>query len=202
MKQSSDEYEHHLIEMFRKYCGSSLGFDCHTTKLKKSESPDFVLCNDNHSMGIEITRAVDQNLQKANQIRNKEYEDVAYCPSLFENKNMKSQEIKEWMRKSSTKIIGTPYVRDGLEDKEFYNIIQAIEKKIKKFDFYKNFDTNILLVHAKDRVTLNHDFVISKLKEYVSANEIKFDYIFLKLGDLFHSFSNSGDKYYACTIQA
>ncbi len=192
MNQLSDN-EEYLIQLFVKNCCGYLNFD-----YKKTESPDFVLYDGNNYIGIEITRALDQNLKKADSIRNSQFKDVAYCPTLFEDKNMESGEIKELLQKSKTHLSGGPYVGDGLEEKTVCNIIQAIEKKIKKFDTYTKYKENILLVHSEDRVTLNHDFVINKLKEYVSKNDIRFNFICLKLDKVFHFFS--GSEYIPCAI--
>lgn len=200
----SDNKEHNfeqvLIQLFVENCCEYLRLDCEKIVIKESESPDFVLCDGNNCIGIEITKALDQNLQKADCIKKRQFKDAAYCPTLFEDKNMKSEEIAELLRKSKANLIGKPYFGDGLEEKTVCNIIKIIKQKLKKFDKYTQYERNILLVHSKDRVTLNHDFVINKLKEYVSKNDIRFNYICLQLGDLFHFFSEG--KYVPCAIKA
>ncbi len=196
-----DVEEFFLIQLFVNNCCDYLNLDFKNMERKKTESPDFIFNKD--VVGIEITRALDQNLtkadKKADSIRNKKFKNMSYCPTLFENEkdeSMPGKEIEKLLEKSKNKLIGKPYVGKGLEGKVVNNIIKSIEKKLKKFKDYKKCETNILLVHAEDRASLDRTFVIDELKKYVctkvNSKDMPFNYICLKLADRFHFFH--GDK--------
>jgi len=71
------------------------------------------------------------------------------------------------------------------------NIEKEIDKKIKKFDSYKKFDKNILLVHSEIRASLDINIVIEKLANYTLNTNILFDFIFLKLSNKIYYFTNN-----------
>lgn len=199
MKQSSDEQ--YLIKIFCESCCDYLSFDCQKIEVEKTESPDFVLHDRNRHIGVEITKALDQNLQKAVSIRDEKFKSVPFCPTLFEDESMSGTEIKGWLEKSKTKLIGKPYKGDGLEEKTACNIIKAIEKKIIKFKNYTKYDYNILLIYVPNRVTLEHDITINIVKKYTPKHS--YSYICLKLGAFFYFLQDNevnGDS--VCPIKA
>ncbi len=79
-----DKIEEHLRELFIKNCSQHLNIETNNIEIKKSESPDYILIDDRRQIGLEITRALDQNLQKAQSIWSSKYKDVSFCPSLLD----------------------------------------------------------------------------------------------------------------------
>ena len=154
------------------------------------EQPDCCLYLDNLTIGIEITCSMDENLQKTKKIRNEIDSSLSFSPSLFENKKMSSNEIKEKLIKSKTKLIGSAYKGNELEENTFNNIKNSIDKKIKKFETYQKLDQNWLYIYHIDRVTLNKDIVIELILNYINFIELKFDVLIIKLGKHFFKFNN------------
>lgn len=198
-KWTNKEIENHLVQLLIRNCCEYLDIDSDSIKIEKSESPDYILSDGKNNIGLEISRALDQNLQKAVSKRDKEFKGVTFCPTAFEDRNMSSKEIANILKKSKTGLIGRPYLNDELEEKVACNIIKTILKKIEKFNNYRKFKKNILLVHSEDRVTLNRNFVITKIQEHVSENNVLFDYIVLKLANEFHFFKS--DECFSCEIK-
>lgn len=203
MKQTKNNWtngkiENHLIKLLTDNCYEVLQLKFHDIEIIKSESPDFVINSNNKKIGIEITRALDQNLQKVYSIRNNEVNNISFCPTLFEDEKMSKKKIVKLLEKSKEQLIGTPYLNDELEEKVVNDIQKAIINKNQKFIKYKKFDQNILFIHAENRVSLDIDLVIQKLSSFISTIELLFDYIFLKLGDFIYYFIENG--YRSCKI--
>lgn len=193
---TNDKIENHLIKLLTNNCCEVLQLKFHDIEIIKSESPDFIINSDNKKIGIEITRALDQNLQKVYSMRDNE---VSFCPTLFEDEKMSKKKIMKLLKKSKKQLIGTPYLNDELEEKVANNIQKAIIKKNQKFIKYKKFDQNILFIHAENRVSLDINLVIQKLSSFIATIELSFDYVFLKLGDFIYYFTEN--NYRNCKIK-
>jgi len=191
----NDKIEKYLIKLLTNSCYEILQLKFHNIEIVKSESPDFVINSDNKKIGIEITRALDQNLQKVYSIRCNQ---VSFCPTLFENTKMPKNEIIKLLAKSKKQLIGTPYLNNELEEKVANNIQKAIINKNQKFIKYKKFYQNILFIHAEDRVSLDSNLVIQKLSSFIATIKLSFDYIFLKIGDFIYYFTEN--NYGSCKI--
>ena len=87
-KMTRNDIEKYLINLLVSNCNEVLQLCSHNIEIIKSESPDFTINSNNKKIGIEITRALDQNLQKAYSIRDNEVNNVSFCPTLFEDKNL------------------------------------------------------------------------------------------------------------------
>lgn len=196
---TNDKIENHLINLFFQNCYKSLFLDYDNSTIIKTEKPDYIIGDCQTTIGVEITRALDQNIQKVNNIKELEYKDIHICPTLFENKNMSREQIIKLLKKSKNKIIGKPYAGNGLEEKILKDIIKSINKKIIKYDTYLKFDKNILLVHSETRASLDIEWVINNLASYIFKTKIKFDFIFLKLGEIFYNFNSK--KLKTCIIK-
>ncbi len=192
---TNDKIENYLIKLLINNCCEVLQLKFHDIEIIKSESPDFIINSDNKKIGIEITRALDQNLQKVYSMRDNE---VSFCPTLFEDAEMSKEEIMELLKESKKQLIGTPYLNDELEEKVANDIQKAIIKKNQKFIKYEKFDQNILFIHAENRVSLDINLVIQKLSSFIANNEPPYDYIFLKLGDFIYYFTEN--NYRSCKI--
>lgn len=186
---TNDKIEKHLINLLFQNCHKTLFLDYHSTTIIKTEKPDYIIGDCKTTIGVEITRALDQNIQKVNNIKKLEYKNIHVCPTLFENENMTREQILKLLKKSKNRIIGKPYVGDELEEKVLKDIIKSIDKKILKYDTYLKFDKNILLVHSETRASLDIELVIKKLSSYIFKTNIKFNFIFLKLGETFYNFN-------------
>lgn len=189
---TKDRIENHLIKLLLDNCYKMLQLNYDKITITKSESPDFIIGDCKNTIGIEITRALDQNMQKVSFIRDTEFNNTSICPTLFEDEQMSKQEIINLLNKSKDKLIGRPYKGYELEEKVLNDIVNAISKKIKKFDSYKKFNENILLVHSETRATLDIDMVTINLSKYLIENKdnIKYNSIFLKLGNQIFNFKN------------
>ncbi len=95
---TNDKIENHLIKLFIDNCYEVLQLKLHDVKIIKSESPDFVIDSNNKKIGVEITRALDQNLQKVHSIRNNEFNNIPFCPTLFEDKKMSKKKLKNYCK--------------------------------------------------------------------------------------------------------
>jgi len=188
--------EHHLIKLLIYNCYEVLQLKFHNIEITKSESPDFIINNNNKKIGIEITRALDQNLQKAYSIIDSKVNNIFFCPALFEDKKMSKKEIVKLLQKSKIQPIGIAYCNDELEEKVANNIQKIIIKKNQKFIKYKKFDQNILFIHAENRVTLDINLVIQKVLLFIATIELSFDCIFLKLGDFIYCFTEDSYRSY------
>lgn len=191
--------ENYLIELLINNCYEVLQLKLHNFKIIKTESPDFIINSGNKRIGIEITRALDQNLQKVHSIRDEEFNKVSFCPTLFENQKMSKKKIIKLLQKSKEQLVGMPYLNDELEEKVVSDIKKAIINKNQKFIKYKKFDRNILFIHAENRVSLDINLVIQELSLFIATIELLFDYIFLKLGDFIYYFTES--SYGSCKIK-
>jgi len=195
MKQTKDEWtnyeiEDYLVKLLVNNCYEVLQLKLHNLKIEKSESPDFIINSDNKVIGVEITRALDQNLQKVHSIRTDKLRKISFCPILFEGHSMSKKEIISLLKKSEKKLIGKAYLDDELENKVFENI--------KKFIKYDKFHQNILFIHAENRVTLEINLVIQKISKFIPNINVLYDYIFLKLGNNIYYFKE--DSYKSCKI--
>lgn len=188
---TKDRIENHLIKLLLDNCYKMLQLNYDKITITKSESPDFIIGDCKNTIGIEITRALDQNMQKVSFIRDTEFNNTSICPTLFEDEQMSKQEIINLLNKSKDKLIGRPYKGYELEEKVSNDIIIAIDKKIKKFNSYKKFKKNILLVHSEMRASLDINIVIEKLVNYTLNTNILFDFIFLKLSNKIYYFTNN-----------
>jgi hypothetical protein len=195
----NDKIENYLIELLINNCYEVLQLKLHNFKIIKTESPDFIINSGNKRIGIEITRALDQNLQKVHSIRDEEFNKVSFCPTLFENQKMSKKKIIKLLQKSKEQLVGMPYLNDELEEKVVSDIKKAIINKNQKFIKYKKFDRNILFIHAENRVSLDINLVIQELSLFIATIELLFDYIFLKLGDFIYYFTES--SYGSCKIK-
>lgn len=156
------------------------------------ESPDIAIhYEDDYSIGIEITLSTDENLEKAKAERNKVDRTITFLPTIFENKKMSGNKIKEHLDKSKNYIFGSAYKGNELEVKVFSNIQLSIEKKVKKFDFYEKFSENWLYVYHSNRVSLDHQIVLELLQGYLKTIDFKFDCIILLLGRKFYKYKNN-----------
>jgi len=131
MKQTKDELtnyeiEDYLVKLLVNNCYEVLQLKLHNLKIEKSESPDFIINSDNKVIGVEITRALDQNLQKVHSIRTDKLRKISFCPILFEGHSMSKKEIISLLKKSEKKLIGKAYLDDELENKVFENIKKSI----------------------------------------------------------------------------
>jgi len=196
---TNDKIESYLIKLLTDNCYEVLQLKFHDIEIIKRESPDFAINSNNKKIGVEITRALDQNLQKVYSIRNNEVNNVSFCPTLFEDEKMPKKEIIKLLQKSKEQLIGTPYLNDELEEKVVNNIQKAVINKNQKFIKYEKFDQNILFIHAENRVSLDINLVIQKLSLFIATTELLFDYIFLKLGDFIYYFTENG--YGSCKIK-
>jgi len=160
--------------------------------IEKIESPDYCLCRGSYKIGVEITRAMDENLNKACVERNKLDKSIPFSPTLFENEKMSSKEIKKGLNKSREKLIGRPYKGDDLEKLVFSNIKNSIDKKILKFESYRKFEENWIYVYHDNRVSLEIESVVDRVSQYIETVDIMFDILLLKLGDSFYKFDGSG----------
>lgn len=193
---TNDKIEKFLIEFFINNCHEVLQLNLYNFEIIKTESPDFIINSDNRKTGVEITRALDQNIQKVYSVREKS---VSFCPTLFEDQKMSKKEIIKLLQKTNKQLIGTPYLDDELEEKVANDIQKAIINKNQKFLKYRKFDQNILFIHAENRVSLDIDLVIQKLLLFIATIELLFDYIFLKLGNFIYYFTKKG--YGSCKIK-
>lgn len=198
-KMTRNDIEKYLINLLVSNCNEVLQLCSHNIEIIKSESPDFTINSNNKKIGIEITRALDQNLQKAYSIRDNEVNNVSFCPTLFEDKNMSKKKIMKLLQKSKKQLIGTPYLNNELEEKVINNIQKTIINKNKKFIKYKKFNQNILFIHAENRVSLDINLVVQKVSSFIATTELLFDYIFLKLGDFIYYFTEN--DYGNCKIK-
>jgi len=196
---TNNKIESHLIKLLTDNCYEVLQLKFHDIEIIKSESPDFVINSNNKKIGIEITRALDQNLQKVHSIRDNNFGHISFCPTLFENKDMPKKEIIDLLQKSEKQLIGKPYVNNELEEKVFDNIKKSIVKKNEKFVNYNKFNKNILFIHTENRVTLDIKLVVQMVSLFISTIELLFDYIFLKLGDSIYYFTEN--DYGSCKIK-
>ena len=196
---TNDKIEDYLIELLIKNCYEVLQLTLHNYKKIKSESPDFIISSKNKKIGIEITRALDQNLQKVYSIRNNEFSHISFCPTLFENKDMSKKDIIGLLQKSEKQLIGKSYVDNELEEKVFNNIKKSIVKKNEKFMNYNKFNKNILFIHAENRVTLDIELVVQKISSFISNISLLYDCVFLKLGDYIFYFREN--SYERCKIK-
>jgi hypothetical protein len=195
----NDKIENYLIELLINNCYEVLQLKLHNFKIIKTESPDFIINSGNKRIGIEITRALDQNLQKVHSIRDEEFNKVSFCPTLFENQKMSKKKIIKLLQKSKEQFVSMPYLNDELEEKVVSDIKKAIINKNQKFIKYKKFDRNILFIHAENRVSLDINLVIQELSLFIATIELLFNYIFLKLGDFIYYFTES--SYGSCKIK-
>jgi len=186
---TKEKIENYLIKLLVDNCHEILQLEYNSTKLTKSESPDFIVDDCENIIGVEITRAMDKNVQWVNDIRGKCFENIAVSQTAYEDKNLTTKEINNILNKSKDKIIGKPYKGYKLEEKVTNDIISAISKKIKKFDSYKKFNKNILLVHSEMRASLDINIVIERLVKYTLNTDIVFDLIFLKLSNKLYYFT-------------
>ena len=175
---TKEKIEDYLIKLLVNNCHEILQLIYTDITIIKSESPDFIVGDCTNTIGVEITRALDQNMQKVNFIRDIKFNNISICPTLFEDKQMPKKEIIYLLNKSKDKIIGYPYIGDELEEKVLKDIIEAINKKIVKYDNYLKFHKNILLIHSENRASLDIELVIKKLSRYIFNTNIKFDFIF------------------------
>lgn len=155
------------------------------------ESPDIRLYyDDGYILGIEITRSMDENLQKAYAIRDDMDKSLSFVPTIFENNKMSGDDIKRHLNKSKETLYGMPYKGNELEEKVFSNIQLSLEKKVKKFDTYEKFSKNWLYIYHSDRVSLDHQLVLELFQEYIKTIDFKFDCIILLLGKNFYRYQN------------
>jgi hypothetical protein len=190
---TNEEIENHLIDLFINTCKKSIFIYDDNIKKIKSESPDFILTNDFSSIGVEITRSLNQNLQKCFKI-NEQYHNgkVSICPSLFEKEiQMSRNDILKELEKSKNRIIGKAYVGNEMEKIVSNRIISSIEKKQNKFKNFKKFDKNILLIHCEMRPSLDINNVIKLIEDYLSETTFSFDFLFIKLSKYFLYFDNT-----------
>lgn len=91
---TNDKIEDHLINLFFQNCYKSLFLDYDNSTIIKTEKPDYIIGDCQTTIGVEITRALDQNIQKVNNIKQLKYQDIHICPTLFENENIGMSPIK------------------------------------------------------------------------------------------------------------
>jgi len=198
---TKEDIENYLIKLLINNCYEVLKLEYKNIIVEKSESPDFIVSNNKISIGVEITRALDQNIKKVKNIRNDFFPGISFCSKSFENKAMSGKMIKDIFKRSNNKFAGgvSCYKVNQFEEKVIKDIINSIIRKNKKFNKYKSFDKNILFIHSENRVSLDFNLVAQKISIFIKTNELSFDYIFLKLGyNIYYFIDNT---YKSCKIK-
>ena len=154
------------------------------------EKPDCHLYLDNLTIGIEITCAMDENLQKTRKIRDSLDSTIMFSPIIFEKKKMSSKEIRERLTLSKKNLVCSAYRGNEMEEDTFNHIKKSIDTKIKKFDTYQMLNQNWLYIYHNNRASLRKSIVIKLLLEYINSVEIKFDILIIKIGESFYKFNN------------
>lgn len=199
---SNEKIEYHLLELLIQNCYEILDLKYDNFEITKDESPDYIINSGCQNIGVEITRAMNQNLQKASSIVYENFHnDFSFSPTIFENKQMSKKEILNSLNRSANTLVGKAYKGYKLEENVLDNITNAIMKKIKKFKNYKQFDKNILLIHSENRASLDIDILIEKLTVFLVETNTLFDYIFLKISDKIFYFSDNQNGYCIINIK-
>lgn len=187
------QIENDLIELFIKNCKNYIFTDISEIKKEKSESPDFILTNNSHLIGVEITRALNQNLQKCIKINHKYFNGKMIISTIeFEqNKQMSKEEIIYQLKETKNKNIGKAYIGNDMEDLASDTIIESIKKKQNKFQNFEKFDKNILLIHREMEPSLDIKIVALNIDNYLKVNLLQFDFLFIKLSKYFLYFNKN-----------
>jgi hypothetical protein len=154
--------------------------------IEKFETPDIILNTNNCEIGIEITFALNQTLQKARKIRDKKNPKLDMEPSMYnihKDWDHSEETIEQTIEKSNDKLIGPAYVDDELEKDVVNLILKSVHNKIKKFQDYQKFSKNYLVIYS-DELLVDSKIIINVIKNHLSVLEIiPFDKIILRIQD-------------------
>ncbi len=145
-----------------------------------SDKPDIRIQTENINIGIEITFALNETLQKAKRIRDKLDPSLILEPSLYKN-NKGRDYILKTLKKSNNRLIGSAYSNDELEYEVVEIILRAIEKKLKKYNSYSKFDKNYLFLYSDVLLADEHKIINLIIEKISYLNHENFDRIILRL---------------------
>jgi len=113
-----------------------------------SDKPDIRIFSKNKEIGIEVTFAINEALQKAKKIRNSINPNLTLEPILHKlNKDKKY--IEKMLLKSNEILVGNGYEGDELEIETAKKIVSSIKQKMIKFMEYQKFNENFLLIYSE-----------------------------------------------------
>ena len=144
------------------------------------DKPDIRIFKNNYTIGIEITFAISQTLQKAKISRAKLNSNLLLEPGLYK-KNMSAKDIEKSILKSNNQLMGSAYSNYEIEEEIADQVLFSIKEKIKKFKGYQVFEENLLMLYS-DRLIADTDIVLEmindqlKLFDNIPFNKIIFQF--------------------------
>ncbi len=149
-----------------------------------SDKPDIILDTNNCKIGVEVTFALNETLQKARKIRDKKDLKLDMEPSIYNihrDWNHGKETIEQTIEKSNEKLIGPAYVDDESEKDVVNLILKSVHNKKKKFQAYKKFLKNYLVIY-NDEISGDSEIVVDMIKNHLSLfGTIPFDKIILRI---------------------
>ena len=150
-----------------------------------SDKPDIILTTNSFDIGIEVTFALNQTLQKARRIRDKKDPKLDIEPSVYnihKDWNHSEETIEQTIERSNDRLIGSAYVDDELEKDVVRLIVKSIHNKIEKSKGYKSCSKNYLVIYSNE-LFVDSEIVADMVKNLLLLETIPFDEIILRIQD-------------------
>ena len=156
--------------------------------IEVKDKPDIRIIKNNKTIGIEVRFILNQTLQKAKMIREQINSNFLIEPSLYrENKSRK--DIEESIIKSNSKLTGSAYLGDELEQEIAELVILSIKEKVKKYKGYEIFEENYLILYS-DRLIADKETIMKIVNEKLTLiSNIPFDKIIFRIQGMNYYFS-------------
>lgn len=167
------------------------------TKFIHHDKPDFRILSTNDSIGIEVTKAIPEKLERAKVLLENHFPDDAILePEFFERDETKmvNDDIITIHKKSNTELFGPPSYGKSIEKRWIQGIINCVDVKTKKLNNneFAKFQMNWLLIYDdQTRSGLDKKYILNKLSvnfnNYFNEKELYiFDRIIILSGKYFY----------------